>query len=119
MQGVRDYIKYLKRGYSRPTHLVTLDIRNGRIERDEGEKIVKEYEGKEPPSLEIFLKLVGITKDQFYEITRKHAVSPWKISSIEQQLGEKLPDFKKWSRDGQMDLNDSKRQIQNWDKNFR
>ncbi len=119
MQGVRDYIKYLKRGYSRPTHLTTLDIRNDRMKRHEGEKIVKKYEGKEPPSLEIFLRLVGISKDQFYEITSKHAVSPWKISSIEHQLGDKLPDFTKWSSDGQMDLNESKRQIQNWDKNFK
>ena len=70
-------------------------------------------------SVLLFPLLIFHRKDQFYEITRKHAVSPWKISSIEHQLGEKLPDFTKWSRDGQMDLNDSKRQIQNWDKSFK
>ena len=26
MQGVRDYIKYLKRGYSRPSHLSAIDL---------------------------------------------------------------------------------------------
>ena len=31
MQGVRDYIKYIKRGYSRPSHLVALDVRNDRL----------------------------------------------------------------------------------------
>ena len=31
MQGVRDYIKFIKRGYSRTTHLVSLDLRNKRI----------------------------------------------------------------------------------------
>ena len=34
MQGVRDYIKYLKRGYGRTAHLVSIDIRNGRIDRE-------------------------------------------------------------------------------------
>ena len=114
MQGVRDYIKYLKRGYTRPTHLATLDIRNGRMDRQEGEKMIKEFEGKEPPSLEIFLKLIGITREQFYEITKKHAVSPWKISSIEHELGEKLPDFSKWSSDGSMDSKEAQKQIEKW-----
>ena len=116
MQGVRDYIKYLKRGYTRPTHLATLDIRHNRMTRNEGKKLIKEYEGKEPPSLDIFLKLVGITKEQFYEVTKKHAVSPWKISSVEHQLGAKLPDFSKWSIEGAMDLEESQNQINNWKK---
>ena len=28
MQGVRDYIKYIRGGYSRPSHLSTIDLRN-------------------------------------------------------------------------------------------
>jgi len=116
MQGVRDYIKYLKRGYTRPTHLATLDIRNERMDRATGEKMIKDFEGKEPPSLEIFLKLVGITKEQFYEITQKHAVSPWKIKSVEHQLGEKLPDFNSWSTDGKMQPEEAKNQIDRWRK---
>lgn len=116
MQGVRDYIKYLKRGYTRPTHLATLDIRNDRMDRAAGEKMIKDFEGKEPPSLEIFLKLVGITKEQFYEITKKHAVSPWKIKSVEHQLGEKLPDFNSWSTDGKMQPEEAKKQIDRWKK---
>ena len=51
MQGVRDYIKYIKRGYTRPTHLSSIDIRNDRLERDEALKVIKKYEGKKPPSL--------------------------------------------------------------------
>ena len=116
MQGVRDYIKYLKRGYTRPTHLATLDIRNDRMDRASGEKMIKDFEGKEPPSLEIFLKLVGITKEQFYEITKKHAVSPWKIKSVEHQLGEKLPDFNSWSTVGKMQPEEAKKQIDRWEK---
>jgi N-acetyl sugar amidotransferase len=116
MQGVRDYIKYLKRGYTRPTHLATLDIRNNVMDRETGEKMIEEYEGKEPPSLEIFLKLVGITKEQFYNITKKHAVSPWKIKSVEHQLGEKLPDFSSWSKDGGMNPEEAKIQTDQWEK---
>ena len=116
MQGVRDYIKYLKRGYTRPTHLATLDIRNNVMDRETGEKMIEEYEGKEPPSLEIFLKLVGITKEQFYNITKKHAVSPWKIKSVEHQLGEKLPDFSSWSTDGGMNPEEAKIQTDQWKK---
>ena len=58
--------------------------------------------------------MVGITRDQFYEITKKHAVSPWKISSIEHELGEKLPDFSKWSSDGSMDSREAQKQIEKW-----
>ena len=70
MQGVRDWIKYIKRGYARPSHLTSIDIRNNRLTRKEAINIVKKYEGKEPPSLEIFLELVGISKEEFYQICR-------------------------------------------------
>ena len=65
MQGVRDYIKFIKRGYTRPTHLSSIDIRNDRLKREEGMKIIEQYEGKEPPSLALFLKYTGLTKKSF------------------------------------------------------
>ena len=46
MQGVRDFIKYIKRGYTRPTHLAAIDLRNNRISQEEAEKMIKEYEGR-------------------------------------------------------------------------
>ena len=46
MQGVRDYLKYIKRGYTRPSHLTSIDVRNKRMKRVEGVKIIDEYEGK-------------------------------------------------------------------------
>ena len=33
MQGSRDYIKFLKRGFGRTNHLASIDIRNGRLNR--------------------------------------------------------------------------------------
>jgi len=116
MQGVRDYIKYIKRGYTRPTHLASIDIRNERMTREQGLELVVKFEGKEPPSLEIFLDLVGITKEEFYKIAESHTVSPWKFSAIEAEIGGKLPDFDKWSSDGKMKREDAELQISNWKK---
>ena len=35
MQGVRDYLKFIKRGFARTTHLTSIDIRNGRLTRED------------------------------------------------------------------------------------
>ena len=45
MQGVRDYLKYLKRGYSRVSQMTALDIRHGRMGKQEAEALVNEFEG--------------------------------------------------------------------------
>ena len=45
MQGVRDYIKYLKRGFGRTSHLTSIDIRNKRMKREEAKELEK-YESK-------------------------------------------------------------------------
>jgi len=116
MQGVRDYIKYIKRGYTRPTHLASIDIRHNRLDRAEGEKLISQYEGKEPPSLDIFLEFVGLTKDEFYEIAKSHTVSPWRMSIFEKMIGEKLPDFNQWSQAGKMESGAAKEQLDRWKK---
>ncbi len=116
MQGVRDYIKYIKRGYTRPTHLASIDIRNDRMERSKGLDLINQFEGKKPPSLEIFLELVGLTEDEFFEIAKSHTVSPWKLNVFEQEIGEKLPDFSKWSREGRAQRDKAMEQIEHWKK---
>ena len=45
MQGVRDFIKYIKRGYTRPTHLAAIDLRNGRISKEEAQAMIRQFEG--------------------------------------------------------------------------
>ena len=62
MQGVRDYIKYIKRGYTRPSHLVALDLRNKRITKKEAQELVALYEGKKPQSLKLFLDFRRINR---------------------------------------------------------
>jgi N-acetyl sugar amidotransferase len=117
MQGVRDYIKYLKRGYTRPTHLASIDIRNDVKTREQGIGMIEQYEGKKPQSLQIFLELVGLTEEEFFEIAKSHTVSPWKLNVFEQQLGEKLPDFSKWSREGAMPREEALEQLDHWKHN--
>ena len=41
MQGVRDYLKFIKRGFARTTHLTSIDIRNGRMSRDEARALIE------------------------------------------------------------------------------
>ena len=79
MQGVRDYIKFLKRGFGRTTHLASIDIRNGKLSREKGLDLVKKFDGKRPHSLDWFLKLLGITEEKFNEIIKNHTVAPNKF----------------------------------------
>ncbi len=114
MQGVRDYIKFIKRGYSRPTHLVALDVRNNRLTPDQGKDLVKQFEGRRPPSLDIFLKFVGLTENEFLEIAMTHQVSPYVHIPSQTQAGEKTADFGQWSRDGEMNREDSILRLELW-----
>jgi hypothetical protein len=113
MQGVRDYIKFIKRGYSRNSHLAAIDIRNNRITTEEGKKLVDE-DGKRPPSLDLFLKFVGMTEKEFLDIAMSHMVAPYKHDPATTQLGEKLKDFDKWSKDGAMPEAEAREIVERW-----
>ncbi len=76
LQGVRDYIKFLKRGYARVSQMVALDLRNGRLTKEEGDKLVREHEGQKPAALALFLDYVGLTEPEFYDVVRKTVVPP-------------------------------------------
>ncbi|MGQ0535694.1 MAG: N-acetyl sugar amidotransferase [Methanobacteriota archaeon] len=103
MQGVRDYIKFIKRGYARPAHLASIDIRNGRMTHDEGLRVVQKNEGQRPPSLDLFLDFVGLTEDEFYEIARSHSISPYEHDRTTERPGERTHDFAAWPRHAPMD----------------
>jgi N-acetyl sugar amidotransferase len=102
MQGVRDYIKYLKRGFGRTTHLASIDIRNHRLTRAEGEKLVQEYDGRRPAALDLFLDFLGISETEFMRIIEPHVVAPHKMPSCEtcdaNRVREVPWDFDKWPR---------------------
>ncbi len=98
MQGVRDYIKYLKRGYSRVTQMTALDIRNNRMEKTEADHLISEFEGKKPPSLELFLEYLDLTEDEFNNIVSKTVVPPWQ-PNFKVESGKKTWDFNRWYRE--------------------
>ncbi|KZL94087.1 N-acetyl sugar amidotransferase [Clostridium magnum] len=96
MQGVRDYLKYIKRGYARTSHLTSIDIRNNRLNREEALELVKKYEGKRPASLDVFLGYLGITEKEFNEIALNQIVHPNECDPEELKKGEELWDQKLW-----------------------
>lgn len=114
MQGVRDYIKYIKRGYSRPSHLVALDVRNGRMAREEGQQLVDDYEGRRPPSLDLFLDFIGLSEQEFLEIAMAHQVSPYVHEPEKTQPGAQTADYARWSREGKMVRVDAEAILQRW-----
>ena len=54
MQGSRDYIKFLKRGYSRITQNSAELVKKGTITSDQARKLIEANEGEIPPSLDLF-----------------------------------------------------------------
>ncbi len=114
LQGVRDYIKYIKRGYARTTHLVSIDIRNHRLTRNEALELIKKYEGKRPPSLDIFLKFIGIDEEAFMKIAVNHTVSPWKYERALNSFGPEVKDFMKWCRAGEMPEDEINALMERW-----
>ena len=98
-QGVRDYLKYIKRGYARVAHLASIDIRNGRMSREAALEYVKQYEGKRPSSLDVFLEYLQISEAEFNEIAVSQLVYPNECDPAKLEKGAELWDQKLWFRD--------------------
>lgn len=99
MQGVRDYIKYLKRGYGRVTQMTALDIRNGRMTKDEADSLVQQFEGTKPPSLELFLEYLDLSEAEFNAIVEKTVVYPHKPEFSVIHWGKRTHDYDRWYRE--------------------
>lgn len=70
--AMHDYFKFLKFGFGRATDHTSIDIRNKRLTRDEGLKLVKQYDGKIPTKyLREFLDDFVLTKQEFLKICDK------------------------------------------------
>lgn len=95
-QGMRDYAKFVKRGYGRTNHLATIDIRNGELSREEALALEAKYDGKRPASIDWFLDILQISEAEFYEILEKHQVHPWKFDPASVETGPVLPDMPQW-----------------------
>ncbi len=99
MQGTRDYIKFIKRGYSRVAQINAFHVRNGRMNSEEAQKLNEEYDGRRPPSLDIFLEYVGLTEVEFNEITKGMAIPPYEHDFDLRGEAPKVWDFDQWYRE--------------------
>ena len=63
---VHDYLKYLKFGYGRATDDASMEIRHGRMTREEGMELVKRYDAVVPSSLPVYLDYLGVSEEEFY-----------------------------------------------------
>ena len=95
MQGVRDYIKFLKRGFGRTAHLASIDIRNGRLTRDDGLDLIEKFDGRRPAALQMFLDILEIDERRFNDIVARHVVAPHVMPDEEniQSANTKPADF--------------------------
>jgi hypothetical protein len=100
MQGVRDYIKYLKRGYSRVAQIDAFHVRNGRMTPAEAARMNAEFDGRKPHSLEIFLEYVGLSEDEFNRIVAQMVIPPHQPDFATVRWAHKPADFGKWYREG-------------------
>jgi N-acetyl sugar amidotransferase len=98
MQGVRDYIKWLKRGYSRVTQMAAIDRRAGKLEADEARAMIEAHEGKRPASLDLFLEYVGITEDEFNAYVAATVVPPH-VPDFKAPHGRPVHDMGAWYRE--------------------
>jgi N-acetyl sugar amidotransferase len=97
MQGMRDYIKFVKRGYARTSHLTSIDIRNGVLDRNQGQVLVEQHEGKKPESIQLFLEFLKITEDELNEIIKSQTIDPWD-GKIPIKIGKAPHDYSDWQK---------------------
>jgi N-acetyl sugar amidotransferase len=81
--GTNDYLKYLKYGYGRTTDHASQDIREGRITREEGIKLVKKYDHQRPEDLNVFLKEMNMTEDELMKI-----IEPFRDPNVWEKRGD-------------------------------
>jgi N-acetyl sugar amidotransferase len=72
MPGVHDYTKFLKRGFGRATDHASQDVRAGLVSREEGFELAKKHDPKPPKILDYYLKITGLTEEEFERIVKSH-----------------------------------------------
>ena len=99
MQGTRDYIKYLKRGYGRVTQINAFNLRKGEKKIDQSDMENQLHDGKKPHSLKIFLEYMGMTEEEFNQTVSKMIIPPTKSEFNKNEFSKKLNDFEEWYRE--------------------
>ena len=78
-EPVRDWQKYMKRGFGRATFQASKDIRDGLINREEALKLVEKYDGIRPKVFKSFLSETEITEEEFNKLTKQHIIRPKEV----------------------------------------
>jgi N-acetyl sugar amidotransferase len=92
--GIHDFIKYLKYGYSKVTDHASREIRLKRMTRKTGIEMVKKYSEKEPEDLDLFLKWIGMNKDDFYlHINKFRDKDAWHFQDNEWKLNDSIINY--------------------------
>jgi N-acetyl sugar amidotransferase len=81
MAGVHDYTKFMKRGFSRTTDHVSMDVRAGLLTREQGEELISKLDGKRPDALDFYLEITGLSEDEFNQEMARHR------TKIETEMG--------------------------------
>lgn len=64
--GLHDYIKYLKYGYSKITDHASREIRWGRLSRDEGLRLIQHYEAVQASDTAYFLEWMKMSEEELF-----------------------------------------------------
>lgn len=72
MAGVHDYSKFIKRGFGRATDHVSADVRAGLLTREEALGLVKQIDPQRPEALDYYLKITGLTEQEFIDVVKQH-----------------------------------------------
>jgi N-acetyl sugar amidotransferase len=99
LQASRDWVKYLKRGYGRASQIMAFKIRNGEFSTEDAKKIISEYDGQKPKSLEILLEFLNMSENNFNETISKMAIPPNKPNFKTNKVPKEPNDFKNWYRE--------------------
>ena len=98
LQGTRDYLRFIKRGYSRTVQRANLDIRNGVLTRDEAEQMIH-YDAQRPASLDVVLDYLGIDEDEFMDTAKAHQIYPHVHDPESVRVAQReLPDQELWKK---------------------
>lgn len=98
MQGTRDYIKFIKRGYGRISQINAIKLRKGAVDKQTAE-FWNNVDGRRPESLEVFLSYVGLTEDEFNAIVTSMAIPPYKHDFENNQKAKPVWDAIQWYRE--------------------
>jgi len=70
--NINMYLRYLKFGFGRASDLVNLEIREGRMTRDEGIRLVNLYDGSYSQDIiEKFCTYIDISESEFWDVIDK------------------------------------------------